>query len=437
MFNFAKNQKNVPYNLILLTLLFFPVFTYFATTLYFSVNVPFWDDYDVFLWYVNLPEQDKFFLLFAEHNEHRIAFSRAIGEIMRLTMGHLDFRILVFIGNLGLLLLLYLSYHLFFQKHKSLLWFLPIPYILFFGFNWENATWATGALQNYWVLFFALTAVILFSKESYVTFFIALLFAVLATVTSGSGILIFPVLILWSVMQFIVIKLFKNQPPNLSSLTAIFRLLILLLVTAVVFYLYFHGYTKLDNHPSIHGILSHPFNAIQFFLVFLGSYTTKQTVALWFGVISLLIVLYLTFRKYFESNSAVYFFIVYLLLVNFAATLTRAGFGVEWALPSRYVIISSLLLVCLYIGLLDTIRITKFKFIRTLQYTLFLACIFTSSILFYKQIMLLSERRTHVIEGVKSFQNTNKGLTYPDDNHPRHLIEMSSKNKVYVLPQYD
>src|SRR5205807_2536586 len=86
--------------------IFFPAVIYFNTINKYAVNFPYQDDYNAILEFLCKFKQadiaDKFWLLFSQHGQHRIFQARVIYVLYDSIMGKVNFRDLIFIGNLQL-----------------------------------------------------------------------------------------------------------------------------------------------------------------------------------------------------------------------------------------------------------------------------------------------------------------------------------------------
>src|SRR5208282_3307673 len=191
--NFAHNLlKNKLFRYLLA---FLPVGIFFWTIFRYSINIPYWDDYDIldfvlkFLDLKNL--KDKTALIFAQHNEHRIAFDRMVALIDYYLYGGINFKHLIFIGNISLIGLTLVLFRAFRIEKDKFLYFIPAIYLLFQPQYWETIFWAMASLANLYVLFFAFLSIYFATKPSQRNFFLAVFFAILATFTSGSGMFVF------------------------------------------------------------------------------------------------------------------------------------------------------------------------------------------------------------------------------------------------------
>ena len=426
-------------NVLIFSLTILPLVLYITLVSTFSINIPIGDDYDVFLGYLNQSSDERLHALFAQHNEHRLVFNRLIAELIYQTFNQIDFRLLILIGNISLVGIFYMLYCLFSNTNIATKFFIPIPYFLFFSPLWGNETWATASLQHYSVILFSLSSLFLFNKKEYFPFFCAFLFAIAAAYTSGSGLFIFVVLILWSGMNA-----FFPQPKQSEKAAAslshkndgYIKFLLTSSVTAIVFYFYFLNYISPSHHPSVISALRNPLQSLQYFFTFMGSFLpfTTDLLALACGLTTTTFFIYLTYKKYYYKNSIVYFFMVFLILNALAAMISRSGFGVDQALSSKYAIFSVLILISLYIASLESSKLTHHLTAKT-QYvfliTLFIMSIFSHN----KHFEKLSTKWSKLQVGVSIWREYKVGLNYPDQIRATSLIKDAARLGYYQLPK--
>ena len=399
-----------------LLLFILPVVLYFILFFNNRVNIPSWDDYDIFLSYLNSPEQEQLALLFSQHNEHRLVFSKIMAKAMVYCFGFIDFSYLALIGNLMLCALFYLIYNLFKTYNPYSIYFiLPLSYLLFLSPSSENITWATGAIQNYSVVFFALFSFFLFSKN----IFLALICASLASFTSGSGLFIFIALLLWSLGN--ILKKDKN---------AWRQFILISLFSSVIYGSYFYHYISPIKTYQIQDILLNPWQTLHYFFIFLGSYVQDIWISFILGVLSFSFFIYLTITKYFYKNPLIYYFLIFLLINALAAALNRSVFGPEQALSSRYVIISVLFLLFLYLAILEQITIPPNHYLKVLFSVLFIY----SLLVFKAEYQELSIFKQDLIMGVQKWKATGIGLNHPYQAQAKVQIEQAEKAGYYYLP---
>jgi hypothetical protein len=239
---------------------FIPILFFFLIQNKFIVNAPYSDDWNAINGLVirYFSAGDSFFeklsLIIGQNNEHREGYLSIIAIIQFWIFGNINYKLFDLLGSisiLGVFFILY-GYILKFKKPRWII--LPIAFILFNFLYYQNSFWAICALQNNTILFFVLvTFYFLVDLNSKFKFTLALLFAVLATFTSGNGLLVF----------ISALPLFKGSNPKFISIWLITFLFIVIL--------YYTGYV----HPLQRANLLD--NALLFwpitksFFVYLGS----------------------------------------------------------------------------------------------------------------------------------------------------------------------
>ena len=168
---------------------------YFFTVYQFSSNVPYTDDYEILRSVSAMLDATTFKALlealFKQVNEHRFAFERACIWVYYALMGEFSIKAQILVGNFFLIGIVSILYRVFTQTALPLLYFSPVVLLLFNLTFYENSLWAIAALQNTALIFFALTVAYALSKPRALYGYLALLACILASFTSGSG------LVLW------------------------------------------------------------------------------------------------------------------------------------------------------------------------------------------------------------------------------------------------
>lgn len=88
------------------------------------------------------------------------------------------------------MLLVLFIFNLFKSRSTEIVLFIPILYLIFQPQGWENITWTTGSLQNYYILLFAFLSFYLWDKGNYLGRIAAVLFGALAAYTNANGLLV-------------------------------------------------------------------------------------------------------------------------------------------------------------------------------------------------------------------------------------------------------
>ncbi len=224
-------------------------------------------------------------------------------------LGYIDFKILIILGNIGLFFVSVAVFNVFRRTDLNLYLFLPVPYLLFNFLSWSNMNWAAGALQNYYVVVFSLLAFIFFSKKGFANIIVSTLFASAATLTSGSGLLIFPVFLIWSFVKLTKPGMSLSGSSTLPKEPLIkTKFIFVILSTVLAVCLYFINHTKPRHHPSIFDSITSPLQFISYSLAFLGSFLQIIPVSIFVGLVILIAFCCLSYKKYYVKNPTVYFF---------------------------------------------------------------------------------------------------------------------------------
>jgi hypothetical protein len=428
----ARNVKD--YHVFTIVLILVPIVCYCFLVAHFSINIPMWDDYDTILTSVTTTPF-SFTQLLAQHNEHRIGWTRLIAKGYYYIVGEINFKYLAYIGNLALLILFILLLKIFTENKLPIILFIPISYMLFNSQSWENMTWSTGALQNYYILLFILLTLYFWNKKTALGYVVSFVFGITATYTSGNGILIFFLLLAWETKN--VYTALNSRPLRHIKHIAKSQLqfLFLIAITACLCYLYFNGYRKPPHHPSMIDALFHPVLLIQYIGILLGSYVgfIGKALAFWIGVFEIIIFLFFTYTKYYKKNSIIYYFLLFIFFSIFIAALGRAGFGLDQALSPRYRILAIMALIFLYWAFIECYP----KFFLSKKIVVY--CITTFAIGFNMALLpietrSLSLRKDFLIEGITKWKHTGEGLNYPDPERASLLLKQSLEKGIYRLP---
>jgi hypothetical protein len=129
------------------------------------------------------------------------------------------------------------------------------------------------------------------------------------------------------------------------------------LLATGAYYLHYH---KPDNSPSTLYVLHHPLQAAEYFLIYIGRpLSDRLSLAASWGAILLLALVpigYLIWqqRKHINKFLPWLAILLFVILAGALTTVSRAGFGLEQAVSSRYTAISLLYTVAL-IGITATL----------------------------------------------------------------------------------
>ena len=315
-----------------------PAIVYFVTIYQNAYNFPYEDDFNSALTFLSdyhfggLTAGEKINLVFSQYNEHRIVLDRLVFLADYGLFGHLNFRHLILVGNLSLLLICVLFYRHAFRSlptGQKLLFLLPVAYSLFSFQYWELSTWSMAALQNLWVIPFALFSLSRLNRPGKTAFWLACGAAVLATFTSGNGMFTF-----------------LAGVPVLLLLQSYRRLIAWILTGTTTVAVYFLHYIRPPYHPDIaDSLVNHTGRAIRYFFTLLGSMVGigHPKVAILLGVgllaVTLALVGYLWYRKQLTTHLTLLGWLAFLYLTCLSLMASRSGMGVEQAFSPRYGIV--------------------------------------------------------------------------------------------------
>jgi hypothetical protein len=367
---------------------------------------------------------EQFSLLFASHNEHRVAFTRLAFTLSYALFGEIDFRFLIFLGNAALVALIYLFFKTFKVSHSNLLYFIPVSTLLFQLLFWKNMTWAASALQNQYILLFTGLTFYLLSKKSGPGLYSAFFFAVLSVFTHGGG---------WVTIFLGWITLLIQKSYQKSSIWAGGALII-----GFFYFKNFHSSTNVfTGTQSLEGFK----NFLIFYSAFLGSSLSleKMYVAVGFGVTLSFYLCYLTWDKYFEKNITVFIFMVYIFLNAILVAMARSGLAVENVFAPRYKIVSVILIILVYMSLAERFSSSVVKFRSFVLFGILFAS--TSYFLTFNPGKAnLEIRNKSLLWMANQWVNTNHGFFFragpagAEDSIPNSILLKAIENGFYKLP---
>jgi len=331
-----------------------PIIYYFYLLNVFAVNVPHQDDYSTILRFMNnyfAPSADKLSLLFTQTStEHRLAFNRLVSLATYYLFDEVNFKFIIFIGNLSLIVIFSYLFKISNLKSKNSL-FIVCAYLLFQTEHWESMTWAMAAISNYYVLLFSLLSIYYLHQKSVSGFYLSILFGIIATYTNGNGLFIFYINLVALIVEGISTAHTTDFVPIFPN-----NFVIYLLFTVVVTFLYFWTYTKTTHQDTIWLIFSNPLFFLKHFLLMLGSGFALDNISIGItvGILALSTTVWLGYKQYFLNNPNLFYFLLFIMSSILVASILRAGGGVlEQALSSRYKLYSVLIIVLLLLSMVE------------------------------------------------------------------------------------
>jgi len=323
----------------------------------FAVDIPIWDDYDIFLKYLNNTGGARWAVAFIPHNEHRVVFERFCAELQYQATGQINFRQLAIFGNLALFVILLNHAYLYFRKELPWLLFLPIPLLLLNFVQWHNTVWATGSLQHNYVLCFALLSLTLSGSKRSSLYLLSLLLAALAALTSGSGFFLFFIIIGALILDGRSAATESGVRNLRIAQTSWKRVILAICVMACTLTVCFVNFEIKDTRASVGFVqlMSESSAIISYFFAFLGSYLQVFRASLIGGAGTVVVVVYLAFQGGLFRNPPLCRFLLFIVFSALAVTYHRYQLGADQAMSSRYTVYSTQVLIVLYILLVGVI----------------------------------------------------------------------------------
>jgi hypothetical protein len=330
---------------------------YYGTMYFFSYNMPYNDDYEAILGFMNqyVDAKDmmsRLQLIFSQHHEHRIGLTHIITLLQYKITGSVSFVIINTIGNMALLVIYFIFLKMIQQPGASNsisdhgLLSMVTSFLLFNFSFFILTTWAMASTAQLWCFAFSVMLCHFITKTD--GFYIALIAGLGAVICQGNGLFVL-IVGLWYLMcdkQWL-------------------RAAIFVIFTLLLFYLYFSGYNwTADNEPAVQS----PRNFLSigaYFLTFIGSLFSVSHSQLHLpevliafpmsiGTIMFSIFIYLTIteKKVFRPD-AIHLFMAFLMITSAAAAFSRSNMGIAQAMAVRYKIVSTLILICIVYLLYD------------------------------------------------------------------------------------
>ncbi len=299
-------------------------------------NAPIWDDYDAILdsamHMIDSSSAAQWLgYLVVQHNEHRIAVMRFVAWSMAVESGQIDFRALVFIGNLTLFGIFFLAW-LEFRDAVAAPLFAAAGFIMFQWSYYEASLMGSAALPNIGVVFFSMACLFFAIRAGAAGAALCVAFGILSVGSQANGLLALPLAAFACALD--------RRFARAGAFAA---------VALVLWALYFWSYHATPGHPSLMEAFRHPLVATQVFLVDVGGIVPGLWAPTIASVPIVAAIAWLAHKRIWKSQPAAALWIVFLLASVGAATMGRAGFGVFHA--SRYAVYSTSLVVVAFLAI--------------------------------------------------------------------------------------
>jgi len=352
-----------------------PIFT-ICFVYKFGLTIPYWDQWEL------VPLLEKMHNhtlgladLWSQHNEHRVIFPQILMVLLAYFSNWNIFLELCTSLILAILSLLFLFSILGNTSETKTPWLKIIISLLVFSMvQYENWIWG-WQLQIFMSVLGTIIAMWAANKwqGKSLGMAIAILAAILASYSFGSGLATWPAIFVLLLIQ----KKWKLK-----------HIIILITACIATVLLYYYNYTKSPSNTPISFFMEHPLSYIRYILTYLGS-PLGQTgfTSLAMALILLILTSYAIFNIWRYDKQKLYDLApwlglaIYALLAACMTGLGRAGSGWHQALSSRYTTISVLFtisaVILVYHSMIISFSIKKN--IKNILFTFIVICIFLVS----------------------------------------------------------
>ena len=433
------NLKNLSIIVGILPILFFVYYVW-----QYTINIPFLDDnlyYTKAVVDVNKSQSfaEIFKIFMRQHTitEHKTPVSRIAAFLIYKITGKLNFFTFAQIGNLTLIGILFLFWR-FFQKHAwNVVYFLPIPFLLFQMQTNENQFWMGCAWLYYPIGLWQMTTFYLLSYQKPRYFIFAMLSAIFVTFIFSNGMFVF--------LPATLILLYQKRYKDLG---------IMVMIATVCLTIYFSNYTP---SPIVPPAFSIP-NILTGFVLMLGAYVDVQEFhnlsPFTATAVGLIILGFLTYggvwllNCYFKKTqienlsktSDILFIVASMIALSMSAGAVAYSrytgeHGFEEMFVSRYRFMSVLLMCLAYLFSLLLTKNTIRKVVLAVFLPITMLLYAYSYYIWHDYNVFYRER---LAAAAFNFKFHNSWVLYPFDNDWTNQVDMVNieaiKTGVYELP---
>lgn len=395
----TATEKKVNYlNYISCFAIIIVALVYFSTVNTYALNLPYRDDYNAILEFLNKFKLagfgEKIALLFSQHGEHRILSSRIVYALYYTITGTINFKDIIFIANLQVVGILLLGMY-FLRKCFPANWGIPafvLGLCIFDINNFENADFAMAGMQNFGIVMLFMLSMFFYSKDNKKMLIPAVLFQLLTTYSSGSGLSA-------SLILFLFCLLSKDKLKSIVS-GATF------LIFAPMYFIHYKPGDKMGSSDI--GKIS------DFFFHMVGAHFSFEYGVICGVLLLVLLAVTLPFNKKFQFKPGTIplLCLALFMLASFTtAALFRSSLPILQAYASRYFILNHILTALVFCFLFLKIQDHKLKWPVTIASLLLLLYAYSNNYEYGKNNFALENYRLQNMEFVFPVQEEAKKLT--------------------------
>lgn len=402
----------------------------------FGVNIIFWDQFEL------VPLIEKLYNgtlsindLFSQHNEHRIFFPKIIMLLLvKITMYNTIIEMYIsWIFAVSTLLIIFRLYIQNFGSSESMIWkFAPIAWIIFSFRQFENILWG-WQLQIYLSLLGFVSSIYLLDKSKKIdkSFVGSILCGIISTFSFFNGLFVWPIGII-----FIICSKRDNRKV-LAKIWTIFWI--------IIWGIYFYGWTRPSYHPSPLSIFKDIFTSLSFFIMNIGSPFASDRINA-FGIGILLFILFIfvilltIYKKLIYENMVWISFILFSLMSSIVITIGRVGLGLDMALSSRYVTLTSLGIIGLYMMIINFKKNINNSQNYNILYGIILSMIliglfsgYVSGVITGNDLLVSRKNNVESLINYKLTEDENLKKIYPNPDIARERAKILDKYRLNVF----
>ena len=327
-----------------------------------AFQLPLVDDYEVILKFVNVVSQSRgvsvklLYAVTVEHNGYKLMLDNFVILAQYTLCGRVYFFPLVALGDCFALFIFLVTCSMSQvapgDTARKLLLLVPVAFLVFQLQYASALNFASCSLQQLPVIFFSFLSVLLLTRPARSSLAGACLALVLAIASSPNGFFVAPLgLVLLAQM-----RRWRHMPAWVST-------------AALMVIVYAFRYHRMVSEPVTAG--STPGRShvnIVYALSFLGSSAARYLSvgpSLALGLVLIALFCVAAGRRYFASNPAVFYCMLFIIVNSVAISGLRSDQGLAQSLASRYRMYSNLLLAFSYIYILeDLLPLVKSALVR-------------------------------------------------------------------------
>jgi hypothetical protein len=357
--------------------------------------------------------------VFALQNEHRLAGTRLIPQILAWITGAIDFRVVMLVGTLFMFGVLGLMYAEFRDETTGPIAAAAAFLLLQWSYN-ETFLMASAATAHLGVVFFSFAALFFALRPGWASAVACGIGALAAASSQANGLFVLPL----AGLACLVLGRTRRGVAFLA-------------VSAAVWLMYFTGYSRPPQHPSILKALEDPVKTFQQFLIIIGGIVPILGIAQLVGATILAALGWVTWKGLWRRHPTVYLWIVFVLVSSATVAAARVGFGLHFG--SRYSVNAALLMAILAFAIYSLTRPWR----PNLDLLAMGAAGLLWAAILIVSLPLIQERafRGRLLVEVAPGSNAPgldrfTGAQHPSLPHAARILAMAEEHGWYVPPRY-